>query len=531
MDAGGRDIKIVELRKAGRRYEVLQAARIAVLDETPESAATALREFLLQTETRPARVVYALPAHECSVKLAQVPRAKPADLKKMVRFEAETQIPLPLQEMVWGFAPQSAASDAMCSVVIAATRRAPAQESLRALELAGLSPSAMMVSSLAGVKAADSSLLPGDPVLVLDIGAEWTDLSVVAGGRLVTTRSVRLGGRDLTAAFASDFSVDQDEAERLKRSRGVGLDTATSAREEECESLVAQWIAKMAEEIRRTAISVSSADAGHRPRRVVLFGGLAAVPGLADALARRSGLPVEIGDPWQGMRIGEVASHTRRELPAAFAVATGLAMSGLEREPVVNLLPRDAAEERVYRRREFAKIAAAGSLAVLLLVLLLMGAARIGSRSRELRDLRKEVRRIQSQIRARGPGIHAEAADVIRTARNVERKETSCLELLRRFSESLPRSVWLKELSYETGKTVVLRGGALSNCAVADAVDALAMLEVFSSVTLDYSNLARGESGESYEFQITCALPAGKSASIGAAEVPSGRTRTGIVVQ
>jgi hypothetical protein len=66
-------------------------------------------------------------------------------------------------------------------------------------------------------------------------------------------------------------------------------------------------------------------------------------------------------------------------------------------------------------------------------------------------------------------------------------------------------------------------------------VDALAMLEVFSNVTLDYSNLARGEAGESYEFQITCALPAPKSApawsSIGAGGTPSGRTRTEIVVQ
>jgi len=165
----------------------------------------------------------------------------------------------------------------------------------------------------------------------------------------------------------------------------------------------------------------------------------------------------------------------------------------------------------------------------------LTSSARLRNKSHELRRLKREVNRIHSQLRARGPGIRTAAVDVVGTVKNIERRDTSCLDLLRRFSESLPRSVWLKELSYETGKTVVLRGGALSNCAVADAVDALAMLEVFSNVALDYSNLARGETGESYEFQITCALPAAKSApvwsSVGAGGMSSGRTRTGIVVQ
>ena len=64
-----------------------------------------------------------------------------------------------------------------------------------------------------------------------------------------------------------------------------------------------------------------------RAQRLILIGGVAGLPGIAEALARETGLTAEVGDPWAGMRLSDVCSRMLREPSAAFAVATGLARS------------------------------------------------------------------------------------------------------------------------------------------------------------------------------------------------------------
>jgi len=530
VDFGGEDIKAVEMRRLGKTYEILQAARIPV---AVGDGATALGHFLLETATYPANVVCSLPSNVCSVKFAEVPRAKRAELARMVRFEAESQIPLPLSEMVWDFTAEGARSDPTLSVVIAAARKSTVDEVVSAMDAAHAHPSQVTVSLLAGSKAVAPT--GEEPVLIVDIGSAWTDMCVVGGCAVLASRSVKCGAGDLTDAFAHDFKADPDEAERLKRTRGVNLDVRLAASDAASdESSIEKWVDKMSDEIRRSALSMNG-NGSRRPQRAMLIGGIAGLPGLAESLARRTGMMVDVGNPWDGMRLSQVCSHTLREAPAAFAVATGLAMMGLDGRQSINLTPRRLAEERAVKRREVGAVAVMGALAIALLFSLVAGAHSLKEKSAELTGLKLEVKSLQRRVRLAGPSVRTEAGAVTAMVKCIQSKDTSCLELLRRLSESLPRSVWLSEMSFENGENVVLKGGSLSNSSVADAVDSLVQLETFESVTLDYSNLGRGEAGQTYDFQITCALPPSRNGEPRFTSVRTGkagaRPRMGIIVQ
>lgn len=540
IDAGGKDLKVVELRRAGSKYEVVQAARIELGRGTaPEAVGEALGEFLAQTRTRAAHAVFSLPSSECCVKFAEVPRARPADLAKVVRFEAESQIPLPLGDVVWDFTADGDRSSSLCAVTIAAAKKSAIESLLSIASAAGLRPAAVLVSAIAGAKAVACPDAHGGPVLVADIGREWMDLVAVDDGSVFGTRSVRIGGADLTEAFAHDFRVGSDEAERLKRTRGFSVAADAAAKQTEvsaipdaADSSVQLWARRIGEEILRSLVSLSGG--GRRPQRVILTGGLAGVPGMAVALSRAAGLPVEIGDPWAGMRLTQVSSRTVREPSAAFAVATGLARAGLDRAASVNLMPRHIAAEQRRRRREVAAVAGMGATSLALLIALIVGAPEMASEKAELARLSAKVQEARRQVR-RASVAYPEAAAVSAMVKQVERADINGLELLRSLSENMPRSVWLSEFSFESDKSVVLKGGALSNAAVADAVDALSMLEVFDSVALDYSNLSSGEDAQGYDFQITCALRPGKGgiswSKVGAGNKSVGQPNTGIVVQ
>lgn len=530
VDTGGRDIKIVELRKVGRKYEVLQAVRIPVSsDSSSSNAASAIAAWLAETRTSASKMVCSLPSHMCSVKFAQVPKAKRGDLARIARFEAESQIPLPIGDLAWGFATEDDSSDSTCRMVIAGARRSSVEDSLKSLESACIQPAGMTPSCLAAARAVSLGRYD-EAVLLVDIGAEWTDLCILEGGCVRGVRSVRLGGDELIQAFSEDFHVDQQEAERLMRIQGLVPNVEPPADDGGSDaSQIQTWLRNLSEEIRRSLLSLG----GERPGKVVLVGGSAGLPGIDRALAANTGLPVQIGDPWNGMSLSEVCSYTLRESSAGFAVATGLALTGLDGRSFINLMPRHIADDRLRRRREVALLGGMGAAALALFVWSIVGASGLRERSQELDIQRSQVAKVRADIRRAGPDLRPSAALVSQTVQDIEKKETGCLELLRELSENLPRSVWLTELSFESGKSVVLKGGSLSNAAVADAVDMISLLGLFDSVALEYSNLARGEGSQGYEFQITCKVPGTKA---GASKAPPGERsgtdiKTGIVVQ
>jgi Tfp pilus assembly protein PilN len=337
-------------------------------------------------------------------------------------------------------------------------------------------------------------------------------------------------------AVIYDYSVGAEEARRMVYERQMDFSARTDTGDgSPTAGAVRSWIERMAGEIGRSVVSLTAKSSEQRPRHVVLIGNGAGVPGIAEALAKWSGLPVEIGDPWNGMRVSMVCSLSVREPEAVYAAATGLAMAGLTGEQSVNLLPRHAIEERRQRRKATAVLAGLGALAAVLLVSLLLGASGVHTRTSKLHDLKARTRLAQQKARRLTPELRAEAASVKRMVADIAREKPSCLEFLRLASANLPRSVWLSDLAFEGGKSVVLKGGALSNSAVADVVDSLASLELFDSLSLDYSSLSREGGSQNYEFQITCVLPASTLPSGRAEGKTSGRAasneRTGIIVQ
>jgi type IV pilus assembly protein PilM len=71
------------------------------------------------------------------------------------------------------------------------------------------------------------------------------------------------------------------------------------------------------------------ANAAGRPssiEKIVLAGGSAYVPGLAQYLAEQLNVPVHLGDPWARIVYPEDLSPIVAEIGPAMAVAVGLAM-------------------------------------------------------------------------------------------------------------------------------------------------------------------------------------------------------------
>ncbi|MHB9110259.1 MAG: PilN domain-containing protein [Armatimonadota bacterium] len=467
LDIGDDAWRVVALRANGAGYELAYAAELPLPADGAAALAAAAREA-----GNGKHVSVGLPASGCAFKTASLPPGRPAALAQVVQFEAENQFPLPLQELVWGYALTPEPSGRQ-HAIIAGARRALVDDRLSLLRSAGATPGVLLPAPLAAARTVERT---DEPYLLVLAGAEWTDLCRYDGRRLQACRSV----------LAGDPGAEG-------------------------------WAERLAREIRPWQL----ADEGLR--RIVLLG--VADAKAAEALAFGTGLLVTPGDPWRGIGDPQGYLHELDGPPAAYATAIGLAMAALDGTPGINLLPSQLTE----MRRQARKLGWALAAWVLALALLAPVAwtshGKLQHQRQALRDVRAQVREVQRHIETPAPGVLA-AQDV---AIALGHPESQPLEILRLLSDKLPPGITLANFSYDRGKTVVLKGRAESNPVLAIAVQAINRLPVFERATLDYSTMVKGEGAKGYDFQITCTLPADRNAASGSAA--RGESRKGRVVR
>ena len=450
--------RVAVLREAGGSYEVIGVAAMPATGESPDRA-TALARLLAASGIARKRVAGALPASGCAFKTTSLPPGNPAELAEVVRFEAEHQLPLPLQELVWGYTLTPEPAQRRHAVIVGA-RRTLIDEQLAVLEHAGGTPVALQPAPLAAMQAIGQ---PGGIFVLVLAGSTWSDLCLYDGERLLACRSVLAG----------------DPA-------GDG------------------WAARIARELRSWMITQDDL------RQVLLLG--AVTEEIAHALAQAAALPVTIADPWHGVRDPRGLLPALAGPPAAYAVAVGLAHAALHHQPAPNLLPssiRHAAEQQ----RSLAWVLA-GLLCVLalLLPLALSGQRTLQARAAQLQQAERQARQARrTTIAAPSPAVAAAGQTVAALQGSASRP----LEILRRLSAELPAGMLLTDFTYLRDKTVVLQGRADSHAVLASAMTAINRTAIFEQVMLNYANLVKENAGQGYDFQLTCTLPTGDDATLG----------------
>jgi type IV pilus assembly protein PilM len=491
VDINDRGIILVELRKQDKGYVLQQAVCLPITGdnpstEIPEALAGAVAGMVAPRTP----IVCSLPTNSCLLKVAQLPPAKSDDVAQMIRFEAEAQIPLPLESLNWGFTLEDAATPGMRHAVMAAVRSELVDARLALLAAAGLTPSALQISALAAVRALGVDTQHAGANLIVLLGSEWIDLCMLNDQRICGCRSVRK-------------ATDGMMAERL------------------------------AVEIRQSMGTLTGNGVFARPEQITLVGEDSIEPSLVAALQHALHLPVIVRNPCAGIHQPAVAFASRGVSPGAFAVAIGLAICGLQREFLIDLMPNGLAQQRVAKRHTTWTLAALSFVAVILLVWATMGNAALRGARIDLAALRGQVTDARRTVSRLGPKQVTDSAEVKNLIRSMGNTAADPLELLRKLSEKVPDGVSLTDFSYKGGSAVVLRGQATSNAQVAQLTQGVTDMGVFENTMLDFVNTSTTNTVTAYNFQLTCTLspePGAKPAQQNASSTRPG-PRTGRIVR
>jgi len=158
---------------------------------------------------------------------------------------------------------------------------------------------------------------------VVDIGATMTTLSVLRNGRTLYTREQLFGGRQLTEEIQRRYGLSLEEAGLAKRQGGLPDDYETEVLQPFREAVVQQ--------VSRSLQFFFASGQLHEVDFILLAGGTASIPGIAQLVEERLGTPTRVANPFADMSINRRINAAALAADApALMIACGLAMRSFD---------------------------------------------------------------------------------------------------------------------------------------------------------------------------------------------------------
>jgi len=368
VDIDRGSIKAVQLQSSGAGY-VLQHVGyhrlppgVIVEGEVADQnlLAAEIKEFWDSHAFKGKSITFGVSNQKVVVRLLDFPHMRPEDLQGAISFEAQDHIPMPLDEAVLDYVvlgPREERAD-LDRVLVVAAQREMISRYTSAVRAGGLRPEGVDVKALSLTR----STLP-DPffgedgaVLLLDVGAEITNLVVADRGNPVLTRFVPVGLGDFVDAVVELADLPEDEAERQALDPRVNLgdghveqqpqeeeeeagEAQVGESEEETEDFDPALVydvrrglegaaQALADEVQRSIEHHRSQEAARDVSRVLISGEAALIPGLDVYLGDLLGVPTGRGKPVDKLSANRsnIEDAQLRAMEPVLAVAFGLAM-------------------------------------------------------------------------------------------------------------------------------------------------------------------------------------------------------------
>jgi type IV pilus assembly protein PilM len=212
-------------------------------------------------------------------------------------------------------------------VLLVAAKKDKIQNHTNVISMAGRSADVVDIDAFALQNAfeANYSVTPDSTVALLNIGASLMNINITKGGLPLFIRDVPVGGNQYTDILQKELQLDFQEAEDLKLGKSGSEAEMVMPLLESITDMLIMEVQKTFEFFRETYPNEAIA-------RVLICGGTARTPGLADKLQETLGYPTEVLNPLKHITIGpKVNAGQINALGPSLAVAVGLALRGFDR--------------------------------------------------------------------------------------------------------------------------------------------------------------------------------------------------------
>jgi type IV pilus assembly protein PilM len=307
------------------------------------------------------------PGYQVFSKFVKLPAVDNHKVKQIIHYEAQQNIPYPMEQAGWDFQILGAAASGELEVLLVAMKSETVEGVFRTAEGAGLKLDVVDASPAAICNAFRYNYSDLDGcTLLLDIGAKSTNVLLFESGKFFG-RTLNIGANSITQEFAAESKMPFAKAEEIKIGQGfVGLGGAyeepENAHEAAVSKIARQVLTRLHIQINQTIQFYRGQQGGSAPKRLLLAGGGATMPYTTQFFAEKLGVEVEYFNPFRRVPIDE--SIDREELAKVAhrcGELVGAALRNVAQCPVeLNLIPKSIRSRQLFREKQpffFATIA------------------------------------------------------------------------------------------------------------------------------------------------------------------------------
>ncbi|MEM8739650.1 MAG: type IV pilus assembly protein PilM [Planctomycetota bacterium] len=353
IDVGANAVKAVKLVRSG---DAVQVEDFAVLPfkqvlttpdlDVDQAIQVQLDSLLQKHDMDKARVVVSVPGNMAFARFAKLPPVEPKKIPDIVKFEAQQQIPFPIEQVEWDYQVFQQDDSPDVEVGIFAITKEKVMSYLNNYRAVDVKVDSLTLSPLAVYNTFHFEA-SGDAAIYMDIGTVSTDVIIVEDGG-IWLRTLPIGGNNFTEALVKQFKISFPKAEKLKR------EAATSKYAKQIFQAMRAVFADLVQEVQRSLGFYQSLNRDSNLTKLVGVGSTFRLPGLQKFLKQQLQLEVVRPDGYESLslvnakRESEFSNHALN-----MATACGLALQGLGLEKVsANILPSHVLAARMWKAKQ-----------------------------------------------------------------------------------------------------------------------------------------------------------------------------------
>src|SRR3989338_7765297 len=329
IDIGPSSIKIVQLKKKkGRavleRYGALSLGPYAGVEIGRATAlpadkiASAVLDLMREAKISAKDCGFSIPMSSSLVTIIEIPEVEEKQLASIIPIEARKYVPVPISEVLldWWVIPRegSMPTDEYSETI------AKAQD---VIKMSGLRASFYEIEIFSTIRSALDR--EGSPVMLFDFGAGSTKLYIVDRGVLRVSHVINRGSQDLTIALSKALNISPENAESMKRTKGLtavteGRDTVTA---------VSSTLNYIFAETNRVILTYEKKHLKNLGK-ILLTGGGAGLKGLLEVAQTSFQTEVVLANPFGKVESPAFLEGFLKQVGPEFAVSVGLALRKLQ---------------------------------------------------------------------------------------------------------------------------------------------------------------------------------------------------------
>ena len=326
---------------------ITHAAQLSVADRSDEEVGQALKDQLQEMGVTKCDGIAIVSRSVTEIRELLVPPAPEDELPDMIRFQARSEFASLADDWALDYVPLSMIENKPTQVLAAALTPQLDTSIKTICRLANVKLKRILLRPFAAADLLKSQFANGELGLLVDQNSDTTDLSLIDGEKLISTRTVRL---------PASMSADQRSKQLIS-------------------------------EVRRTLAAARTASQGRKVKRVIISGREIKNRLLAGDLAGPLGMEVDFLDPFSKVQLENSAVLNAIELPGRYMSSLGglqLELSGT-RPDIDFLNPRRPVVKKVDFTKYYYYAALAATIAFIAMVL---GWRTLSAQKQEIADLR-----------------------------------------------------------------------------------------------------------------------------------------------